>query len=106
MFKCRDCEKKFLTPQVHRESHGFYDGLYEEFHSCPFCGGDYDELIYCELCGDEFTNECDILSLPYCEECKEDLREKFQSVVGNNFTAFEQKALRILLDTDWLEDKT
>ena len=46
MYKCRRCRSCFFEPKRWVETHGFYQGPYEEWSTCPDCDStDYDEAI-------------------------------------------------------------
>lgn len=37
MYRCRECGREFYEPHRYVETHGFTDGLYEEWAECPYC---------------------------------------------------------------------
>lgn len=79
MYKCLDCghifedgEEKRYTENV-GECFGF--PAYQEFRSCPICGGDFEETQRCEVCGKECLKE--ELSGGVCEDCIDERRSDF-----------------------------
>ena len=70
-YKCTDCGHIFedgeekVTTEYLGECFGF--PAYDEFSSCPSCGGDYDKAEKCEKCGGVFF--CDELTDGLCNEC-------------------------------------
>lgn len=67
--KCTDCGYVFdyEDRRVVKESHGFNDGFYETFSSCPNCNGDFEDAADCCECGEAFTD--DELYSGWCEKC-------------------------------------
>ena len=82
MYKCKQCERLFDTPEIIKERTGvFSEGRAEEFEVgvCPNCGSEVYENVYpCECCG-EYTED------DFCESCMEDM-EKCLAVAFDDFT--------------------
>ena len=87
MYKCKQCERLFDTPEFVKERTGvFSEGRAEEIEVgiCPNCGSETYENVYpCEICG-EYTED------DFCEDCIEDMEgclteafEDFRSRHGN-----------------------
>ena len=73
MFLCCECGKIFEEPEWHEEYRGECFGFpsYEEFSTCPECGGVYVETYECDCCEKWITG--DYVELDngsrYCESC-------------------------------------
>ena len=81
MYKCLDCghifedgEEKRYTENV-GECFGF--PAYQEFRSCPICGGDFEETVRCEICGEEHLSE--ELNGGVCDSCIDQKRKDFDA---------------------------
>ena len=51
-YKCRECGEEFDEPYRWVETHGFTDGLYENWSACPNCEStdyDYAHIVQSEL---------------------------------------------------------
>ena len=51
-YKCRECGEEFDEPYRWVETHGFTDGLYENWSCCPHCKStdyDYAHIVQSEL---------------------------------------------------------
>ena len=70
MYKCKQCERLFDTPETVAIRTGvFSEGRAEEFEVgiCPNCGSETYENVYpCECCG-EYTED------DFCDDCIEDM---------------------------------
>ena len=66
----------FEEPEVVKESHGFDDGLYEEYECCPRCGEDFYEVWQCAVCG-KWESDDDNPSIVdgVCEACLQEYIE-------------------------------
>ncbi len=67
MYHCKDCNRKFDTPQKFVETHGQTAPPFEVFFLCPFCGStNFKKIIigYCKCCGRRLNNPDDY----YCSE--------------------------------------
>ena len=84
MFKCYECEKAFSEPKHWTENHG------ETFAGCPYCGGSFDEAVKCEAC-DEYFFESQLKDV--CQDCIDELKERYSKLLKDNFTEFELETL-------------
>lgn len=99
MYKCLDCGEEFLEPRVCHETVPYGGGEAElpEYFCCPFCGGAYKEEKQCEYCGKFFLEDESRMDV-MCEECLDELKERFSALLHNNFTPYEIKALNTIFD--------
>ena len=89
-YRCRDCGKDGFLPLVYGE-----DGYVAEH--CPSCDSEQIEQGYaCPLCGR-------YAELDYCDDCKQNLRERFHELLICNFDPEEIKALNEIFDGKELE---
>ena len=59
---------------------------------CPSCGSEEIESGYaCSLCGRYAADEI-------CDDCADNLRERFHALLEENFTPAEIKALNVIYD--------
>lgn len=71
MYICLECGYTFDQPHRFCETHGFDHGPYEEWNSCPNCGGSFDEAVYCDGCG-EYGPASSMHETPggmFCDDC-------------------------------------
>ena len=77
-YTCLECGNIFESGEekVHYERlHPDYP-IYEEFRSCPACGGEYEEAIQCHGCGGYFLE--DELTEGLCSECIDVLAREYR----------------------------
>lgn len=88
MFKCYDCGYEFDEPETWTERHG------EAFSGCPRCNGSFDEAKHCDNCGEYFleSERNDV-----CQDCIDDLKERYEKVLNANFTESEIDILNLVL---------
>lgn len=98
MFKCCECGHLFEDGEEARweESRGECWGspAYEKMSGCPICKGDYEEVEPCKICG-SYEHDADD---DYCEECKKNVKTRFENFVNKEFTAEERNLLNELYD--------
>ena len=88
-YRCRDCGADGFYPIVYGE-----DGYVDEH--CPSCDSEnIEQGDACPLCG-RFTTDA------YCDDCKQNLRERFSELLKSNFTPEEIKALNEIYDGEEL----
>lgn len=87
MFKCEECGHIFKRGEesVWIEPHG------EERDGCPICKGTYIEVAPCKICGRATEDK-------FCDECRAEVKKKFDSLVSENFTTMERILLNELYD--------
>lgn len=71
MYKCKNCGHLFDDGEQKHvvEKHGFSDGMYEEYDSCPVCGAsDFEETKRCLSCGGEFLKG-ELIDDKFCYQC-------------------------------------
>ena len=86
MFKCWECGHEFLEPNIWTEHHG------ETLCGCPSCSGAFEIAHECEICGGWFIPAESKLR-DVCQECIDELVEKHEQVLTDNFTEFELEIL-------------
>ena len=77
-YKCLECGHIFEDGEQAEweETHGLDCPPYEKRSGCPMCKGGYEETEKCRICGGEFLS--DELEADCCEECIEELKEKYK----------------------------
>lgn len=94
MLKCKECGHLFEDGEqkTYRENMGECHGspAYQEFSVCPVCGEDYEEVKPCKICG-SYDHETDE---DFCEECKKDVKKRFNNLIKQNFTEQEIELLK------------
>lgn len=88
--RCRDCGEDGFYPVVYAdEGYGW--------ERCPTCGSDRIEWgNKCPLCG-RYAEEI------YCDDCAQNLRDRFHELLICNFDQEEIKALNEIFDGKELE---
>ena len=95
MYKCTDCGANFDKPNVIKEDFG------ERWNVCPECGAvEFTEALQCKGCAEFFIED---RSKSFCDDCLEELRLRFSSVLHNNFSDDEVEALNVIFDGRNLE---
>ena len=61
MFKCCECDKVFVEPEISKDSSGV------AYAQCPNCGSGFEEAYPCKDCGEYFLK--DELNSFYCLDC-------------------------------------
>jgi hypothetical protein len=91
MFKCYECGHLFEDGEQARwtEPHG------ERCSGCPICAGGYTVVYPCKICGG-YTEE------DYCEDCKADVKKRFENILDKEFTKEERELLNELYDGERL----
>jgi hypothetical protein len=89
MYICNACDCVFEDPKQHKEFHGELDEMpYETFGVCPACAStDFDEAVECSVCGNwilEGNHQFQI-----CSECKEQIQQRFETLLRNKFSPEE-----------------
>ena len=96
MYKCYECGHLFEKGEEVRwmETHGLSCPPYEEMTGCPVCKGNYYEIEPCRICGsyEHYANE------DFCDNCKNDVKLKFETLMANNFSKEERILLNELYD--------
>lgn len=92
-YRCNECGHIFEEGEqtVWQETHGFAEPPYETMSGCPLCQGDYDEVYPCKICGAHSEED-------FCPTCKHLIKQRFQRLVAENFTAAERELLNELYD--------
>lgn len=95
MYACHNCERLIDEPRTYREQTGEYWGepYYEEFVTCPYCGGELEEANRCDICGAETINSI-------CEECSDRVREMADDVreLIRKYNLDENEFIQYLVD--------
>lgn len=97
--KCLECGHIFEEGEQHiiREYHNEISGsFYEDFASCPVCGGDFEEAKCCKSCDGAFL--ADELIAGYCKKCL------YASLNVESFLDFATTGVQSDTDIDTLED--
>lgn len=94
MYFCDNCKAFFKIPAKWKEING------ENFDGCPFCKQTFEAAKKCELCGEYFAGG---YFESMCENCKEDIKERFSKLLNENFTTFEIGFLNEIFDGKNLE---
>lgn len=92
MYICKECGAIFTEPQSWVEPHG------ERICGCPSCAGSYVEAKRCELCGGEYDPETAEHDMLCCDECAEDLKQKFSDLIHEHFTDYELSIINAIYD--------
>lgn len=74
LYVCAECGEVFYGEELNtvEERHGFNDGRYETFNTCPCCGGvDFEEAKMCKACEAPHLEEN--IYGGYCAECVREL---------------------------------
>lgn len=98
MYKCFECghmfeegeEKEYFEPIG--ECWG--DSVCVRRLGCPQCNGDFDEVFPCKICGRYKTTEKNT----FCDECTEDVKERYSRLLDNNFTKSELELIDELME--------
>lgn len=101
MYRCEACGHLFEEGEEYRwtETHGFNDGLGEQFSGCPVCKETgYYEVKPCKNCASYNHHEDE----KFCDECKKEIVKRFSEFVNNNFTADEREYLNEAYDGEWI----
>lgn len=71
MYVCLECGEVFEELAQWEETHGFQDGLYEQFSGCPYCHSAYTKAFKCDCCEDWIQNAYIKTDdgKRYCENC-------------------------------------
>lgn len=101
MFICLDCGEVFETPSAVIEDMGECHGerAYREYKVSPCCGGDYDYASACEKCGN-YTTPSQYDRFGLCSFCEEEILERCQLILAQNFTEREINFLNSKFDID------
>jgi hypothetical protein len=98
MYKCTECGHIFEEGEqaTFEESRGEHFGCpaYEQMSGCPICKEPYEEIEPCKICG-SYEHDADE---EYCDQCKIDVRKRFETFVLNAFTVEERELLNELYD--------
>ena len=98
MYRCAECGHLFEEGEQHtrREFLGECFGVpaYDEFEVCPICGADFDEVRPCKICG-AYNHDAEE---DYCDNCKEEVKKRFDKLVSDNFSEDERNLLNDLYD--------
>lgn len=96
MYKCLECGAIFEegSEAVWQETHGLDTPPYETLSGCPICKGAYEEAPECKLCG----NYKNVDNESYCEECKNDIKERFQRILHLEFDKDEIELLNVVYE--------
>lgn len=87
--RCRNCGAEDFIPRY--VNYGFCDAQ-TGIPTCPSCGSEEIESGYsCSLCGRYAVDEI-------CDNCADNLRERFHELLEENFTPAEIKALNVIYD--------
>ncbi len=92
MYVCSDCGAVFDEPQSWVEPHG------EKMSGCPLCAGNYVEAQRCELCDSEYDPDTAEHGRLCCDNCAEDLTERFKEVIHEHFTDYELSIINEIYD--------
>lgn len=102
MYKCNDCGHLFEDGEeaVWTENRGEFWGFpsYETIIGCPICKGSYSEIEPCRICGGYNHNAGDC----YCNDCKKDVKTRFENFVNKEFTEEERELLNELYEGEWI----
>lgn len=88
VYKCDECGHIFEDGEEKRwvEPHG------EEMKGCPLCSGTYSDAKECEMCG------AYIVEGEFCDDCKEELIDRFKWLLETNFLETQRKFIIELLE--------
>lgn len=79
MYRCPECGEIFDAPLIARDSHGLPGGFFEEFCSCPCCGGGkFEQAVKCQNCGDWMPESQGEFGL--CEKCEAKADAKYDMI--------------------------
>ena len=90
-YQCQDCGHIFEEGEqtYWTEPHG------EQMVGCPLCHGTFEPATPCRICGASCLED-------YCEECREDVKDRFQKFVDCAFTKEERELLNELYDGEMI----
>lgn len=96
MYRCNECGHLFEEGEQAEwtEMHGFSYGNGENWSGCPICKGSYEEIKPCKICG-SYNHDYDE---DYCDQCKKDVKRKFETFIEKEFTKEERELLNELYD--------
>ena len=96
MYRCENCGHLFEEGEEARwvEKHGLDTPPYEEWSGCPLCKGAYEKISPCKICG-SYNHDYDE---DYCDQCKKDVKRRFETFIEKEFTKEERKLLNELYE--------
>lgn len=102
MYKCYDCGGLFDESKTEHDKvqygEEYVDG--PGYEVCPFCGGNFEEAKRCAECGEYFI---DGNYKEFCDDCAKEIKQRFLSVLHNEFTPDEVNLLNELFDGECFE---
>ena len=96
MYRCLECGALFDEYEKAEwyETHGLDTPPYERMTGCPKCKGSYEEAKSCKLCGSYDLENDD----KYCQECKNDVQERFVKILHLEFDKDEIELLNVVYE--------
>lgn len=103
MYVCDECDAVFFTPATTNELLGEW---YHSYDVCPNCESELiSDAVECRLCGSYMAERSyEIERKNLCEECETKLKERFRTLIQEEFDEEEIKILCEIYSESALDD--